>query len=358
MPAGFGPIPGLKIGHAQDVAALTGCTVFVVGEAATNGITAACEVRGGAVGERELAVLDPGHIAERIHGLVFAGGSAFGLDAASGVMRWLEERGIGFDTGVAREGATQTIRVPIVPAAILFDLGIVAKTRGSARRPDAAMGYAAAQAAVESPVAEGNVGAGTGASVGKLFGIERAMKAGIGCWTEMVRVASESGETVRVAALAVVNAFGDVRDLETGRLLAGARIENAPDSAVEVDSFAYELLDTARAMRQGNVRGKFAGSNPAASRGTNTVLAAVATDAALTRMEAKRVAVMAAAGMARTLSPAHTTFDGDIVFVLSVGSAPADVNAVGAAAADAVARAIVRGVTQARSAAGLPGLAG
>ena len=172
----------------------------------------------------------------------------------------------------------------------------------------------------------------------------------------MLQAVSESRETVSVAALAVVNAFGDVRDPGTGRLLAGTRIENAPDSAVEVDSFAYELLDTARAMRQGSVRRDFAGSRAGAPRGMSTVLVAVATEAALTCIEAKRVAVMAAAGMARTLSPAHTTFDGDIVFVLSLGSARAEVNAVGAAAADAVAHAIVRGVTQAHSAGGLPGL--
>ncbi len=320
VPAGFGPIAGLKIGHAQDDRALTGCTVLLC-EA---GMVAACDVRGGAVGERELTTLQPGHLVERIHALVLAGGSAFGLDAATGVMRWCEERGIGFDTGVAR--------VPIVPAVILFDL------RMAKRRPDAAMGYAAAQAAAEAtpgaPVAEGNVGAGTGASVGKLFGIACATKAGIGCWAE------ELSSGARVAALAAVNAFGDIRDPDTGRIIAGARLAEG----------SREFADTAAALRQGKVRKGF--GDP------NTVLVAVATNAALSRVEAERLAVMAAAGLARVVSPAHSTFDGDVVFALSIGEAHADVNALGAAAAEAVARAIVRGVTQARSAGGVLGAGG
>jgi len=350
MPAGFFPIQGLKIGHAQDDAALTGCTVLLclpavpapsgAEGAGEQGMVAACEVRGGAAGERELETLRPGHIVERIHALVFAGGSAFGLEAAAGVMRWLEERGIGFSTGVAR--------VPIVPAAILFDLRV-----GDAhRRPDAAMGYAAAQAAAEAhpdaSVREGNVGAGTGLTVGKLFGIARATKSGIGCWTEDLP-ASQLGRAsppelqrrrARVAALAAVNAFGDVRDPDTGRILAGARVAAG----------SREFADTAAAMRQGVVRPGFADPS--------TVLVAVATNAALSRLEAQRLATMAAAGMARVISPAHTTFDGDIVFALSIGEARADLNALGAAAAEAVARAIVRGVTQARSAGGVPAAGG
>ena len=315
MPAGFLPIAGLKIGHAQDERALTGCTVLLC-EA---GMVAACDVRGGATGERELETLRPGHLVERIHALVLAGGSAFGLDAATGVMRWCEERGIGFDTGVAR--------VPIVPAVILFDL------RMAKRRPDAAMGYAAAQAAAEAapdaPVTEGNVGAGSGATVGKLFGIARATKAGVGCWTE------ELSSGVRVAALAAVNAFGDIRDPDTGRIIAGARVAEG----------SRGFADTAMALRQGKVRKGF--GDP------NTVLVAVATNAALSRVEAGRMAVMASAGLARVVSPAHSTFDGDVVFALSIGEARADVNALGAAAAEAEARAIVRGVTQARSAGGV-----
>jgi L-aminopeptidase/D-esterase-like protein len=327
MPPGFGPIAGLKIGHAQDDAALTGCTVLLC-EA---GMVAACDVRGGAVGERELATLRAGHIVEKIHALVFSGGSAYGLDAASGVMRWCEERGIGFDTGAAK--------IPIVPAAILFDLRI----GDPKRRPDAAMGYAAAEAASRArpgaPVAEGNAGAGTGCSVGKLFGAERATKSGIGCWTEEVAGAS-GAEKVRVAALAAVNAFGDVRDPDSGRILAGARASK--DSK--------KFVDMAAAMQQGEIRKNF--------RDPNTVLVAVATDAALDRVEAGRLAVMASAGMARAISPAHTTFDGDIVFALSCGTTRADLNALGAAAALAVSRAIVRSVKQARPAGGLPAISG
>jgi L-aminopeptidase/D-esterase-like protein len=316
MPPGFGPIAGLRVGHAQDDEAVTGCTVFLC-EA---GMVGACEVLGGAAGERELETLRPGHIVGKIHGLVLAGGSAFGLDAAAGVMRWCEERGIGFDAGVAR--------VPIVPAAILFDLSIGSATR----RPDAAMGYAAAQAASEGPVAEGNAGAGTGATVGKLFGVARAMKGGIGCWTEELRGG------IRVAALAAVNAFGDIRDPTKGRIIAGARA--AADSS--------ELVDTAEMMRNETVRPVFGG--------TNTVLVVVATDAALTKEELQRVAKLASKGMERTISPACTQFDGDIVFALSAGAKEAEADSVGAAAAEAVARAIVRGVTQAPSACGLPGL--
>lgn len=326
MPPGFGVIPGLKIGHAQDEAALTGCTVFLCEE----GAVAACDVRGGAAGERELEPLRPGHIVEHIHAMVFAGGSAFGLDAASGVMRWCEERGIGFDTGI--------VKVPIVPAVILFDLRI-----GDAkRRPDAAMGYAAAEAAaradVDASVAEGNVGAGTGATVGKLFGIERAMKGGIGCWTEEVGASDGAGQSARISALAAINAFGDVRDPETGRIIAGARL--AEDSR--------EFADTSAAMRRGIVRKGFGEGN--------TVLVTVATNAALTKHEAQRLATMAASGVPRVVSPVHTRFDGDVVFALSVGNLHADVNALGAAAADAVAHAIARGVMQARSAGGVPGL--
>lgn len=322
MPPGFLPIEGLQIGHAQDDAALTGCTVLLC----EKGMVAACDVRGGAVGERELETIRPGHLVERIHALCFAGGSAFGLDAASGVMRWLEERSIGFDTGVTR--------VPIVPAAILFDLRI----GDPKRRPDAAMGYAAAQAAARAGAGaqapEGNVGAGKGLAVGKLFGIARAMKSGMGCWSE------ELPGGIRVSALAAVNAFGDVRDPDSGRILAGARKSQS----------SREFVDTAAAMRGGAARAGFADPN--------TVLVAVATNATLTRLEAQRLAMMASAGVARTVSPAHTTFDGDIVFALSIGQAQADLNALGAAAAEAVGRAIVRGVTQARSAGGLPGAEG
>ncbi|MCL6482144.1 MAG: P1 family peptidase [Firmicutes bacterium] len=339
MPAGFGPIAGIQVGHATDERALTGCTVLLAGA----GAVAACEVLGGAVGERELEPLRPGHLVEQVHAVLLTGGSAFGLEAAAGVMRWCEEHGFGFDTGVSR--------VPIVPAAVIFDLRIGERQKfGSQQRPrhpDAEMGYAAACAAAASAgatVAEGNVGAGTGATVGKLFGLERAMKAGLGCWTEELTGATPAGAPapsgVRVAALAVVNAFGDVRDPATGRILAGARV--AAD--------ANEFADTAAALRRGIWRTGFADPN--------TVLLAVATDARLDKQQAQRVARMAAAGIARVVSPALSPFDGDVIFVLSTGRLRADVTALGAAAAEATARAIARGVTEARSAAGLPGLQG
>ena len=224
---------------------------------------AACHVLGGAVGERELETLQPAHLVERVHALVFAGGSAFGLDAATGVMRWCEEHGIGYDTGAAR--------VPIIPAAILFDLRIGSATR----RPDAAMGYEAAQAANSQSavaLAEGNYGAGTGCTVGKLFGMGQAMKCGIGCWSEPV----PGGGTI--SALAAVNAFGDVLGAENGRIVAGTRQSAA----------SPELLDTAAAMRHGATRARFGD--------TNTALVAVATDVALTRIEASRVARMSREG--------------------------------------------------------------
>jgi L-aminopeptidase/D-esterase-like protein len=337
MPPGFGPIAGIKIGHAQDEAALRGCTVLLFDPAAApagaEGMVAACDVRGAASGSRELETLRAGHLAGRIHALLLTGGSAFGLDAAGGVMRWCEERGIGYDTGVAR--------VPIVPAAVIFDLAV-----GDARRrPDAAMGYAACRAARgDAAVAEGNVGAGAGASVGKIRGMACAMKSGLGAWTEEISNAlpaasGEPEEKVRVAALAVVNAFGDVRDPDSGKILAGARQSKG----------SRAFLDTAAALRAG-AQSSFAGGN--------TVLVAVATNAALTREEAGRVAVMASAGLGRVLSPAFSMLDGDVVFALSLGAARADVNALGAAAAEAAARAIARGVTQAKSAGGLPGIAG
>ncbi len=356
MPGGFGYIEGLKIGHAQDERARTGCTVFL----AEAGMVAACAVLGRAVGERELETMRRGHIAQRIHALVLAGGSAFGLDAATGVMRWCEERGIGFDTGRARDpsfesvginplpgalgasSSAHTIRVPIVPSAILYDFGVGETTSefGPAarpRHPDATMGYAAASAAfaaqLDAPVAEGRVGVGTGCTVGKLYGMERACDAGVGCWTE------ELPGGVRVSAFAAVNAFGDVLDPETGRILAGTRAAN--DSR--------EFIDTAAALRAGAVTPRF-GSSPGAPAGseTNTVLVALATNAALTHAEAERLAELAAPGMARVLSPAHTQFDGDVLFALAPAppdsTVRADVDALGRAAAEAVARAIARGV--------------
>jgi L-aminopeptidase/D-esterase-like protein len=347
MPGGFAHISGLKIGHAQDERARTGCTVFL----AEGGMVAACRVLGGAVGERELETLRRGHVAQRIHALVLAGGSAFGLDAACGVMRWCEQRGIGFDTGRSRDpspdtlgasGSAHTIRVPIVPAAILYDFGVgeTSTEFGPAprpRHPDAAMGYAAAAAAFAAPagaaLAEGRVGVGAGCTVGKLFGIDRSCDAGAGCWTE------DLPGGARVSAFAAVNAFGDVLDPDTGRILAGTRA--AKDSR--------EFIDTAAAIRAGIAGPRFGGSSQAPpASGTSTVLVVVATNAALTHDETERLAELAAPGMARVLSPAHTQFDGDILFALAPAppdsTVRADVDALGRAAAEAVARAIASGV--------------
>jgi len=311
-------ISGIRVGHASDTEGCTGCTVILCPE----GTVAGVEVRGSAAGTRELDALSPLHLVPHVHAVLLAGGSAFGLDAAAGVMRFLEERGVGFDV--------QVTRVPIVPTAILFDLRL-----GSSRaRPDAPMAYAACQHAATGPIAEGSVGAGTGATVGKLFGIGQAMKSGLGT------AGLEFSGGLKVAALAVVNAFGDVRDPATGRLLAGAR--ESPEST--------RLVDTAAAMRRGVVRRGYDSEN--------TTLAVVATNARLTKVQATKVAQMAHQGLVRTIIPVHTTLDGDLVIGLGTGPAEvgieADLNAVGLAAADAVAEAVVRAVKTATTLGGLP----
>ncbi len=316
---GLTDIEGLCVGHASDFEGITGCTVVVCGP---RGAVAGVDVRGSAVGERELETLRPGHLVERVHAVVLAGGSAFGLEAAAGVMRYLEEQGIGFETGAAR--------VPIVPAAILFDLAI-----GDARRrPDAAMGYEAAKTASSAAVEEGSVGAGTGATVGKLLGVKQATKSGLGSTTIVL------GSGVQVSALVVVNAFGDVRDPATGEILAGARV--GEKSAGFVDMVAQ--------MKAGASSSQFGA--PAVP--SSTTLAVVATDARLDRLGATKMAAMAQNGLARALAPVHTMFDGDIVFGLSVGEKQADVSTLGTAAAEAVAAAIVRAVEKARSLGGIP----
>jgi L-aminopeptidase/D-esterase-like protein len=282
------------------------------------GTTAGIDIRGSASGTRELDALSPLHLVPCVHAVLLAGGSAFGLDAAAGVMRFLEERGIGFDV--------QVTRVPIVPTAILFDLRL-----GSPRaRPDAEMAYAACEAAVEAPIAEGSVGAGTGATVGKLFGLAQATKSGLG----VARARSDG--SLQVGALAVVNAFGDARDPSTGELLAGARVAAGTPT----------LANTVEALRRG-VR-------PPAYRGESTTLAVVATNARLTKVEATKVAQVAQHGLVRTITPVHTTLDGDLVIVLASGEVQADQNVLGIAAAETVAEAVVRGVTQATTLGGLP----
>jgi L-aminopeptidase/D-esterase-like protein len=298
---------GIRVGHMTDTDAMTGCTVILCPkEGAVGGV----DQRGGAPGTRETDLLRPMHAVQRAHAVLLSGGSAFGLDAASGVVRWLEERDIGFDTRIAK--------VPIVPAAILFDLGM-----GRADvRPDAAMGYAACEAATDGPVAEGSVGVGTGCRVGAILGPARASKSGVG--TASVNL----GSGLIVGALMAVNAFGDVVDPRSGEILAGAR-------ALRGGGFA-DTLETMKGFI-GKTILRFA------DRG-NTVIGVVATNARLTKEEANKVAQMAHDGVARAIRPAHTMLDGDTLFCLATGKKGADVNLVGAYAAEVVAEAIVRAV--------------
>lgn len=289
-------VPGLRVGHADDREARTGCTV-VMGP-----FRAAVEVRGLATGSRELDALSPLHVVPRCDALLLTGGSAFGLAAADGVVAWLEERGRGFPTSAAT--------VPIVPAAVLYDLAV----GDPSVRPGPAMGRAAAEAASDAPVPEGPVGAGCGATVGKLRGGGTGDPSGVGSWAD-----DEEGPAV--AALAAVNAFGDVVDAEGG-ILAGARDEDG------------ELLDTARALRSGRVPPGFgrppgegtpdAGGGGTAGAAENTTLAVVATDAPLDRGRLRVVARQATNGLVRRVRPAATPFDGDMVFALSTAGEPAD----------------------------------
>jgi len=315
---GLTDVPGILVGHATDIDALTGCTVILCGTDAAGGV----DVRGSATGSCELETLNPGHVAPHPHAIVLSGGSAFGLEASSGTRRVLERRGIGFNTGVAH--------VPIVPGAILFDLGI-----GRADvRPGREMGEKATLAANDGPVAEGNVGAGTGATVGKILGMKQAMKSGIGSASLTL------GSGVMVAALVAVNALGDVIDPKNGRIVAGAR--RSPTSR--------EFVNSAAAMRHGVANG-------GAGRG-NTTLAVVATNARLDRVQINKVAALASLGVARTISPVNTMSDGDMTFALSLGKEQASVDAVGVAAAEALAMAVIRAVRAAKTAGGVPGLAG
>jgi L-aminopeptidase/D-esterase-like protein len=312
-------VPGLAVGHATDLAHLTGCTVILCGDGATCGVA----VLGGGPGTRETDLLRPENHVERVHAVLLCGGSAFGLAAADGVMRYLEARGIGYQTPAAR--------VPIVPAAVLFDLGIGSPSA----RPDAAMGEAACRAATAGPVEEGCVGAGTGATVGKIFGLAGAMKSGIGSWSTRV-----AGGAI-VGALVVTNAFGDVLNVQTGEILAGAR-----------DPATGRFAGTASRLRASGLLRR-SGGFP-----TNTTLGIVAADAALTKAQATRLAIVAQAGLARAVLPSHTSLDGDTFFVLGTGTRAADMLALEAAVEEVVAEAVMRGVRTARTLGGVPGLAG
>lgn len=312
---GLTDIPGIRVGHASDLDAITGCTVILC----EGGAVAGVDVRGSATGTEEFGLLEPWHVTGRIHAVVFAGGSAFGLEACSGVRRFLEHKGIGYQTGYAR--------VPLVAGAIIYDLGI-----GKANvRPTREMGESAAAAATDQAVAEGAAGAGTGATAGKMLGMKNAMKSGLGCWTV------ELSGGLLVSALAVVNAAGDVIDPSNGKIVAGARV--APDS--------MEFLNSARHVMQGQRAG---------AAKENTTLVLVATNAALDKVQAGKLAALASLGVARTISPVNMTVDGDVTIALSVGSLKAGVDQLGVAAAEAVSHAILRAVRLAPSMGGVPGL--
>jgi L-aminopeptidase/D-esterase-like protein len=321
-------VAGIRVGHAQDMDAFTGCTAILCEDGAVGGV----DVRGGAPGSRETDLLRPMHQVERVHAVLLSGGSAFGLAAASGAMSYLEDRGFGFDTRVAR--------VPIVPAAILFDLGI----GDAAIRPDAAMGYRACQNASDNRPAEGNVGAGTGATVGKILGMGQAMKSGIGT------ASLEIGAGVVVGAIVAVNAFGDVVDPATGAILAGTRAADLGPLRIGAPGYFADTLQVMRTLVGRTTLGF-------ASR-QHTAIGVIATNARLDKAEANKVAQMAHDGLARAIRPAHTMIDGDILFALATGKRKADVNIVGAFAAEVTAQAVVRAVQTAQPAAGLPGLAG
>jgi L-aminopeptidase/D-esterase-like protein len=302
-------VAGIEVGHFTDTRRPTGCTVLIAREGAIAGV----DVRGAAPGTRETDLLAPTNLVDRVHGILLAGGSAWGLDAATGVVQWLEEQGVGFPVGPAR--------LPIVPGAVLFDLLV-----GDASiRPDAAAGYRACELASAKAPAQGNVGAGTGAAVGKVFGIERAMKGGIG-------TASVSVDGITVGALIACNAMGDVIDPDTGQVIAGARTRNGK-----------ALLDTRRALLRGE-------PHKVLLAGTNTTIGVVATDAVITKVQAARLATIGHDGLARSINPVHTMADGDTLFALGTGRAGRSIGMLllGTMAAEAVALAVVHAVRAAQ----------
>jgi len=309
-------IPGLKVGHYSDARRPTGCTVLLCEQGAVAGV----DVRGAAPGTRETDLLAPENTVERVHALLLAGGSAFGLDAAGGVMRWLSERGHGLAVGPAR--------VPIVPAAVIFDLWLGDATATPPIAPDAAAGYAACEAASAAAPAQGSVGAGSGATVGKLRGLAHAMKGGIG--SACIEVGG-----LKVGALVVVNAIGDIVDPADGRLLAGARGDDGRPMS----------------MLQAMLRGELP---QVPLTGTATTLGIVATNARLDKAGATKLAQMSHDGLARCINPVHTVSDGDVMFALATGEAgPAELRLLGPLAAEVSARAVLRAI---RAATGLPGL--
>jgi len=302
-------VAGIEVGHFTDTRRPTGCTVVLAREGAIAGV----DVRGAAPGTRETDLLAPTNLVDRVHGILLAGGSAWGLDAATGVVQWLEEQGVGFPVGPAR--------LPLVPGAVLFDLLV----GDAAIRPDAAAGYRACELASAKAPAQGNVGAGTGATVGKIFGIERAMKGGIG-------TASVTVEGITVGALIACNALGDVIDPDTALPIAGARTRNGK-----------ALLDSRRALLRGEP------PKPLLA-GTNTTIGVIATDAVITKVQASRLATMGHDGLARSINPVHTMSDGDTLFVLGTGRAGKSLGmmVLGTMAAEAVALAVASAIRAAQ----------
>ena len=311
-------VPGFQVGHASDFKNVTGCTVVLCPPGTVGGV----DVRGSAAGTRQLDTLVNYHLVTEVHAVLISGGSAFGLDAAGGVMEYLEQQGRGFDVSVTR--------VPIVPTAVVFDLSV-----GNYQvRPDKAMGYAACQAASGEPQGDGSLGAGTGATIGKLLGINQATKGGLG--TAFV----EGPDGLQVGALVVVNALGDVVNPETGEILAGAR--KSPDSR--------EFADSTQLIRQGLVRRRF--GEP------NTTIGIVATNARLTREEARKIAQWGHDALARCIRPVHTMFDGDTVFALAHPKVDSDLHIIGVLADTVLSRPSCGRGRQPGGPALLPGLAG
>lgn len=326
-------VGGVLVGHAHDLMALTGCTAVLTPLGAVAGV----DVRGSAPGTRETDLMRPCNLVERVHGVMLSGGSAYGLDTASGAMQYLEEQGHGFSTPYGI--------VPIVGAAVIYDLGV-----GDPRiRPDAAMGYRACAAASSSPCAEGNVGAGAGATLGKMRGDAHAMKGGVGCYSQEIP-RERRGKRVHVGAVVVVNSLGDVVNPWTGAIVAGAYDRNERQFVGPGAGPGSPWV---------GARGGSAALE-AGVAGVNTTIAVVATDAMLDKEGANKVAQMAQDGLARSIIPAHTMYDGDVVFCLSTGSRPlsrdraADITLIGSYASQVLAMAVVRAAMSAESAGGCP----
>jgi len=349
-------VQGVLVGHAEDREGLTGCTVVL----AMDGAVAGVDVRGSAPGTRETDLMRPCNLVEKVHAIMLAGGSAYGLDAACGAMEFLEEQGVGFATGFGV--------VPIVGAAVIFDLGI-----GNPKaRPDSQMGYLACKNASSSPPEEGNAGAGLGATVGKLFGPGHAMKGGLGTWSIRLGTGNDSGGRqvpVIVGAIAVVNALGDIADPSSGKVLAGAYHRDSGEFLAKTYQAGGHGSSS---IKRGSDGSKHESSRSNSSEhGTgadgfrgfagNTTIGVVATNAILSKEGANKVAQMAHDGLARVIRPVHTMYDGDTVFALSTGQASltgdraADISAIGEAAASAMEVAIIRGIKNACGLASIPG---